>query len=298
MNLVNNLTELPLVKIVIWFLFTFIAIQRINASFEDVGTKVPEIGFEPRPSYIPNNVVVLTFDDAPDFTNTAKVLDVLKQKEAPATFFINVKNWGDLVADAPMQALVRRIIDEGHLVGSHSATHPHLASLEESEIENQLVDVEEVVAKIGGENPPRVTLFRAPYGEPYQIRNPFISDPAYEKVAPIVARHAVHIGWNVNSEDHACRKGDAVCVLNNVKKSLKTPGKGNYGVIIMHCVHSQTAKALPYVIDYIRKNGFLIWTTEDVIRAKYGMTSEQLIYGSHNETDAVLPLDDDLSALI
>src|SRR5688572_1139980 len=60
----------------------------------------PEIDFATRPSYLPNNVVVLTFDDGPDWNNTARVLDILQQKNARATWFINTVNWSNVDTDA------------------------------------------------------------------------------------------------------------------------------------------------------------------------------------------------------
>ena len=61
-----------------------------------VVTSYAEIDFSSRPSYLPNNVVVLTFDDGPDWNNTARVLDVLREKNAKATFFINTENWSSV----------------------------------------------------------------------------------------------------------------------------------------------------------------------------------------------------------
>src|SRR6185369_13575028 len=113
------------------------------------------------------------------------------------------------------------------------------------------------VRNVLGANSKRLTLFRAPYGEPYQDGGTAGTVPG------IVARHAVHVGWALDSFDYNC-PGDANCVYNNVVSRLATPGNGSYGVILMHAVHAQTADALPRIIDYLRAKGFVIWTTEQV----------------------------------
>ena len=63
-------------------------------------------------------VVALTFDDGP-YIYTGSVLDTLKAAGVPATFFVNGDNWGSILAEEN-QALVRRMVEEGHQVGSHT----------------------------------------------------------------------------------------------------------------------------------------------------------------------------------
>src|SRR2546426_11855560 len=75
----------------------------------DDGT-YPQIDFSTQPSYLPSKTLALTFDDGPDYTNTAKVLDILKSNNVKAAFFINTQNWSNVDTDAPMQDLVRRIV--------------------------------------------------------------------------------------------------------------------------------------------------------------------------------------------
>jgi peptidoglycan/xylan/chitin deacetylase (PgdA/CDA1 family) len=249
----------------------------------------PEIDFSTRPSYLPNNVVVLTFDDGPDWNNTARVLDVLQQKNARATFFINTVNWSNVDTDAPMQELVRRMVREGHELANHSVRHLSLPSLSAARIEEEVVGVQNTVNRVIGAGAPRLTLFRAPFGEPYQGSDPNFPSPGYQLVAPVVARHAVHIGWGIDSFDYRCAMGDGACVLANVRNALQRPGSGQYGVILMHSVHSQTVAALPGIIDYIRANGFQIWSTEDVVRARYGRSSAELVDGAPPGPDARTP---------
>src|SRR6266508_3633333 len=105
----------------------------------------PEIDFANRPSYLPANVVVLTFDDGPDWNNTAKVLDVLLQKNVKASFFINTENWSSVNQDGPMQELVRRMVREGHELANHSVHHQHMGTLDPGAIEAEVAGVENTV---------------------------------------------------------------------------------------------------------------------------------------------------------
>lgn len=235
----------------------------------------PEIDFSNRPSYISNNSLSLSFDDGPDWNNTARVLDILRDKGVKATFFINSENWSNIWTEGPMQDLVRRMVNEGHELANHTQRHDHLPWLSDQAIDAQIRNVQDAVNNIFGGVGPRLTLLRAPHGEPYQFAVP----GDYNRVAAIVARYAVHVGWGVDTFDYNCRPGDGSCVYDSFVSKVGTPGNGSYGSVLMHSVHSQTANALPSIIDYARNRGFRFVSTEDLVRAKYGRSSRELIAG-------------------
>ncbi len=239
-----------------------------------------ELGYDNRPSYIPNNVIVLTFDDGPDYGNTANVLNVLRDKGAHATFFINTVNYSNVDQEPPMQDLVRRIVNEGHTLGNHTVHHEHLGDLSAGDIENEIAGVENTVRNVFNGGGPALTLLRAPFGEPFQSEDP--NSEVYQRVAGVVQRHAVQVGWNVDPGDYNCPEGDSNCVYNNVVNLVRTPGQGQYGIILMHSVNSQTPAALGRLIDYFRGNGFQLWSVEDVVRARYGSSSYDLIHSGGN----------------
>jgi peptidoglycan/xylan/chitin deacetylase (PgdA/CDA1 family) len=98
------------------------------------------------------NPLALTFDDGPSAW-TGEVLELLRQFEARATFFVI----GDRVRERP--GLLRRIVDEGHEVGSHTLTHPRLTEIEDHEVRSEILGGVEAVEEVLGERP---RLFRAP----------------------------------------------------------------------------------------------------------------------------------------
>jgi peptidoglycan/xylan/chitin deacetylase (PgdA/CDA1 family) len=105
--------------------------------------------------------VALTFDDGPS-PWTPLVLDLLRVYEAHATFFLI----GERVREHP--DLVKRIVAEGHEVGSHTLTHPRLTEIEEDEVRAEIQGGQDAVEEILGSAP---RLFRAPgfYAEPREL---------------------------------------------------------------------------------------------------------------------------------
>jgi len=255
-------------------IFAFALLISCWATANAANSVVYEIDFNSKPSYIPNNTVILTFDDGPDPTNTGLVLDVLKQRGVKATFFINSNfMFGSVDSSPALQNMIKRIISEGHELGDHSVSHPHMASMGAAQVEQEVVGVQQSVDKIFGAGVHKLTLYRAPYGEPYINHG-----SGFSTVSPIVAKYAVNVGWALASNDYdsGC---DVNCIVNNVKTAIKTPGAGSWGVILNHCVYAKTAQALTTLLDYFKTNGFNLMTVEQAVQAKYGKSSSQLIYG-------------------
>lgn len=97
----------------------------------------------------PLQTVALTFDDAPDPENTARVLDDLAAAGLKATFFVNTNNQMNVANDATAQALLKRIASEGHTIGSHTVDHIALDDLSTTRIEYELAGLEATLAGLG-----------------------------------------------------------------------------------------------------------------------------------------------------
>lgn len=100
--------------------------------------------------------VVLTFDDGPDPERTPRLLDVLGEAGARATFFLV----GERVRRSP--GLVRRMAREGHRLGNHSQTHAYLPLCSTRRIERELDECQAAIFDAAGAAP---TLARPPYGQ-------------------------------------------------------------------------------------------------------------------------------------
>src|SRR5262249_17736627 len=156
----------------------------------------PQVDFSNRPTYIATNTVVLSFDDGPDDVTTPRVLDILKANNVKATFFVNTMNFTNVSTDTTAQALIQRIVNEGHEIGNHTVHHSNLGTLSATDIENEITGVENTVRPLIGSR--RLTLLRAPFGVPY---NPNDDTSQFGKVAPIIATHSVHVGWHILGQD-------------------------------------------------------------------------------------------------
>jgi peptidoglycan/xylan/chitin deacetylase (PgdA/CDA1 family) len=104
----------------------------------------------PRPGEL-----ALTFDDGPNPAFTPHLLDILDRRDVRATFFLV----GSRAQAEP--ALVRRIVDAGHLIGNHAWSHRNLALASSSTIEDQLSRTTETLEQISGAP---IRFFRPPYG--------------------------------------------------------------------------------------------------------------------------------------
>jgi len=229
-----------------------------------------EVGLEPQPTYLSPDTISLTFDDGPDPVNTPKILDILKREQIRATFFINTEtDQAPVARNAAARTALRRIVWEGHELGNHTAHHKHLPTLSVDKIEEEITGVEDLVAALLGPNAPPMTLIRAPYGEPYWFEPGDLTIP---KVTSVIQAHGVHIAWAIDPKDFKCP--DADCVVNHIRAELD---QGHYGVVLLHSVFPQTVEALPRIIAEIRRRNMHFVTVEDVVEARYGCSSAELM---------------------
>ncbi len=198
------------------------------------------------------NAVALTFDDGPDPEWTPKILDALKAKDVPATFFLI-----GLQADK-FGGVLKRIVKEGHEIGNHTFTHPDISNLSGRYMKLELNLTERLFASRLGL---RTILFRPPYSidaEPDtedQVRPlEFTQDMGYvtigDKIDPNDWRDdprptAKEIANRVIEHLPPCAANDRFCG----SIILMHDGGGN---------RSQTALAVPMIIDAARAKGLQI----------------------------------------
>jgi peptidoglycan/xylan/chitin deacetylase (PgdA/CDA1 family) len=200
--------------------------------------------------------------------STAKVLDTLKAEKIKATFFVNTHNTTNLAASPAAQEALRRMYAEGHEVGNHSVHHYDLnkASVD---VEAELAGVENAVHAIVPDAP-RMSLVRTPFGNPF-----FGPVSRLHVLEPIIHKHGMHIGWQIDTNDWKCVSKGADCVTANLKEELAA---GYHGILLMHSTHATSAAALPEVIRILRAEGFHFVSVEDLVKAKYGgKTSSQVL---------------------
>ncbi len=133
--------------------------------------------------------VALTFDDGPDLEFTPKILDKLKQHNVKATFFLLGEN------AEKFPNVVKRIANEGHVIGNHTYSHPNLAKVNEDEYRNQIIKTEEILNRLAGYAP---KFIRPPYGE---ILEKSIKNGPQSKIFVIVQWSVDTVDWKGVSAD-------------------------------------------------------------------------------------------------
>lgn len=189
--------------------------------------------------------VALTFDDVPDNTVTPVVLDILKEMDVKATFFLV----GHRAKTHP--ALVKRIVEEGHVIGNHTYNHPLLTKAELSKFISQLKDTEQVIELIAGYKP---RFFRPPFGEITEEQLKWAGDHGY-----------LVVNWDVDSNDW--RGISTKAVEQNV---MSTVSSGS--IVLQHAGGNgkreylqNTIHALPSIIKKLRAQHYSFVTLPELL---------------------------------
>lgn len=198
--------------------------------------------------------VFLTFDDGPSSTVTPKILDILEKEEIKATFFV----LGTMVKSNP--EILKREREEGHYIANHGYSHVYKkvykdgnAPLEEYKKTNKLIQ------DALGEPDYQSNVFRFPGG----------SVGGYYDKVKIKAKKKLeengiaYLDWNCLTND-----SDGANTKDAIMKNLKETCKGkNSIVVLMHDAPNKdlTAKTLPDVISYLKKQGYTFKNLYDIM---------------------------------
>ena len=201
------------------------------------------------------HTIALTFDDGPN-ANTGAVLDVLKANNVKATFFIV----GKMAKTHP--EMLGRIAAEGNLLANHSASHPELTSRfdnDPSALIYQLKEVHEQIAPLMKQTD--VLYFRAPYGYWRSAHAAILNaDPVLrDYVGPIYwdigGDLSMRDGYVMSSADWACWK-HKWSAQTCAKGYLREIRRSNGGVVLMHCLHGQSADLVADVVPPLIEEGY------------------------------------------
>ncbi len=187
--------------------------------------------------------VALTFDDGPNPTYTPQILELLKQYNVQATFFAI----GEHVQAYPQ--LVRQEYQEGHAVGNHTWTHPHLPEESRDRIQNELSRTSNVIEQATGTKP---VLFRPPYGK---VNWNVLKQSSQQGMTTIL--------WSVDTLDwdQPSRTMDDI-----VNRALSEVGNGS--ILLLHDGggnRSPTVAALPTIIINLQQRGYQFVTVQQMI---------------------------------
>ncbi|MCH5190929.1 MAG: polysaccharide deacetylase family protein [Oscillospiraceae bacterium] len=184
-------------------------------------------------------VLYLTFDCGYENGYTAKILDVLKEKKVNAAFFCTLPQ----VKDNP--DLIKRMIDEGHIVGNHSVTHPSFASITRTQMADEIMTMDNYLRENFNYSEP---FFRFPMGEYSESALDLVGSLGFTSVFWSLA----YADWDLNQQ-----KGTQYAYETVI--SRLHPG----AVILLHSVSPDNAGALAQIIDKARDEGYTFLSLRD-----------------------------------
>ncbi|SEI04344.1 polysaccharide deacetylase family sporulation protein PdaB [Halobacillus karajensis] len=197
--------------------------------------------------------IALTFDDGPEDTYTPQILEILKQKNVKATFFV----MGERVTEYPER--LKQIHEEGHVIGNHTWDHPHLPELSDQQMHENIKATSAEIEKVTGVKP---DLFRPPFGEIEDRQAALLSGQGYRSIL-----------WTADSRDWEGLPAEEI--VSRVKQDAR-PGV----IALQHNYHAsgpfETVEALPQIIDELRAEGYEFVTVPKLLDAK----------GSHSKINA------------
>ncbi|MFC0469081.1 polysaccharide deacetylase family protein [Halalkalibacter kiskunsagensis] len=177
--------------------------------------------------------IALTFDDGPEDTYTPQILEILKEKDVKATFFVI----GKMAKEYPER--LKEIYSEGHAIGNHTWDHPHLPELTDQQFNETIQSTTAEIEKITGVKP---DLFRPPFGEIEERQVELLTEQGYRSIM-----------WTADTKDWSGVSAEEI--VTRVKEEAQ-PGV----IVLQHNYHVEgefeTVEALPEIIDELHAQGY------------------------------------------
>ena len=253
-------------KIILWLIFsTFIllafgiyfSILKTSNTISDTQSTSNNLYKKLIELYPDEKIAFLTFDDGPNISITPKVLDILKEENVKASFFVI----GKCVDSHP--EITKRTYDEGHYIANHGYSHNNNLLYKSSD--NFLNEVKKTDLAIGnaiGVSDYCSHLFRFPNG----FMSPSNKSKKKEAVRLLQDIEYNYIDWNCLNND-SIKKYSSSQLLNNLIKSSKNK---DILVILMHDTKdvSNSSLVLKNSIKYLKDKGYVFKNFYDVLQTK------------------------------
>ncbi|WP_160314243.1 MULTISPECIES: polysaccharide deacetylase family protein [unclassified Bacillus (in: firmicutes)] len=184
--------------------------------------------------------ISLTFDDGPDEIVTPKIIEILQNHHVKGNFFFI----GSEAEKYPQ--VVKNAYENGNLVLSHSYHHVDLTTLSNAEQANEINNAGLAIQTIIGKEP---AMIRPPYGETNETLIENAKDKGYSVII-----------WSIDTLDWSQK--DPENIIKNVTDNLR-----NGDIILMHSdsEKTETAKALPTIIEAVQEKGFEIVGLDELL---------------------------------
>ena len=179
--------------------------------------------------------IAITFDDGPHRLYTPKLLDGLKERGIHATFFLVGENIGN------NEALVKRMAEEGHLIGNHTFSHVQLTKMKKEDACREVQQTNERICAVTGSP---VLYIRPPYGS--------WNDELQAEIPMTVTL------WNLDSEDWKSQNTGKIVEL--VESEAK---EGS--IILLHDIFDTSVEAALRIVDDLTAQGYTFVTVDELL---------------------------------
>ncbi|ERI92659.1 polysaccharide deacetylase [Clostridiales bacterium oral taxon 876 str. F0540] len=194
---------------------------------------------------IADKTAYLTFDDGPS-DNTIKILNILKENNIKATFFVNGR--------PERKEIYQRIINEGHTIGNHTYSHDYsiiYKAIESFDKDKQKLD--DLIVGITGKKP---DILRFPGGSNNHVSFSYGGPDFMDKLTKHIKQSGIkYFDWNVDSTDAEVITQDKDKIITEVLKGCKNKKQA---IILMHDSSPKitTVQALPDIIKGLKLQGY------------------------------------------
>src|SRR5690625_3140752 len=186
-------------------------------------------------------VIYLTFDNGYEQGHTENILNVLQQEKVPATFFVT----GHYVEEEP--ELIKRMVDDGHIIGNHSYHHPDFTKTSQEEIKEELATLEQAVAEVSDQK--ELQYLRPPRGTFNEDTLAWTNDLGY-----------IHVFWSLAFKDWVTDEQKGWQYAYDQIMDQIHPG----AIVLLHTVSSDNAEALERVISDLKDQGYTFKSLDDL----------------------------------
>lgn len=219
--------------LVIGGLLTWLKYDYNAVKMEDVREACGYVSASATPVETPK--IALTFDDGPSTAWTPALLDGLKERGVKATFFLIGEN-----ADKNPE-IVKRMAEEGHLIGNHTYHHVELTKVSENEARLELADTSAVIVRITGKEP---EYMRPPFGAwQRKLEQEIQMLPVLWTIDPL--------DWTTENQDEIVNK-------------VVTEAEEN-DIILLHDCYKSSIEAGLRIVDILQEEGFMFVTVDELL---------------------------------
>ena len=219
--------------LVIGGLLTWLKYDYNTVKMEDVREACGYVSASATPVEAPK--IALTFDDGPSAVWTPALLDGLKERGVKATFFLIGEN-----ADKNPE-IVKRMAEEGHLIGNHTYHHVELIKVSENEARLELADTSAVIVRITGKEP---EYMRPPFGTwQRKLEQDIQMLPVLWTIDPL--------DWTTENQDEIVNK-------------VVTEAEEN-DIILLHDCYKSSVGAGLRIVDILQEEGFVFVTVDELL---------------------------------